>query len=1036
MPDAAVEAVALCGRLPITLALAGAMMQEHADRWEVKLVPLLRGDHRKVLLRRSIDEKDESSDEEDEGGNNVEGRIITSSLSLLRSKRQHTAVVLFMMCAVFAEDATVAAAIFDVLEGIFGQLVEEDRARRKRLDAKRQDAKRKAEGHDEASGARLDVVDKPEKEKLLLPRRCLRVLLEHSLLQGTLRDGIVMHDLLRAFAIARVSPAQLETLNGDVLVAICAALEAPSTDAEVIAYARAHLEHHAAGACATCKGDDSTAALDGGTHPALRLAVSHSLEWVRLAVTRGVGLARLERAARAAAADERWAVAGKLWLAACSLPEREGECRWAAWSALRRLEPDSTASIELEAGVVTSTARLESTHSPARVRALDASCLAQSGSHSSPDLDCPRASDWMQIRGLVLRKGMRINSPEHVQVNARLELLIQSELGRSSAVLAAARDSSLSMYYFASLCVASGAQQADAILDNYLALFAVGGVRTAAKLGATHDAARACAALQQVSSHSTLLHTASGYNWDADYGAGGSWLRELNRWYDATAYSAGFKATNGRDTLLSGLGSALSLLRWGGDDDPATSEAHWRACTGCWAAIATDVHTGKLAWRAHRFDLVDQRATRAAALAAGRLNEARRLFECSPEGAFFASVVLPSVPSGGGGDDERRAKATHELSAHVESLVQYCAHWQMPCTWSLGSFELLARSLGTLLFLSSDDDTEAAVRADLLQVAPFWLPSPASLASLAASEKAWDVFMIGMQHPSLACALVAEKLGRCAEAREVATGLLDTLRQPLTRFEAHRLLARCAAALGLGSRSAHEHLRAAAGEAAAAGYTWLEQHTMRELEAAADDDRGADGVRGSSSSRSSGASGGGHDGGGGGGGRDGGGGSGGGGGGGGGGEEGSDADGGEKDGDGGDGDGDGGGGGGSSTGGSRKKLDPGAFVREASAAQRRRASGVRFANFVTVAPDMTWKTNVDPSRLFSPDQDGVGAAPPGSLYRCGGSRKLGAPSLPVTAMTDDSAVTGGSKANDELASRAGKTFVRSNRKVASLKLPL
>ena len=195
VPDAAVEAVALCGRLPITLALAGAMMQEHADRWEVKLVPLLRGDHRKVLLRRSIDEKDESSDEEDEGGNNVEGRIITSSLSLLRSKRQHTAVVLFMMCAVFAEDATVAAAIFDVLEGIFGQLVEEDRARRKRLDAKGQDAKRKAEGHDEASGARLDVVDKPEKEKLLLPRRCLRVLLEHSLLQRPLHVRLA-HGLL------------------------------------------------------------------------------------------------------------------------------------------------------------------------------------------------------------------------------------------------------------------------------------------------------------------------------------------------------------------------------------------------------------------------------------------------------------------------------------------------------------------------------------------------------------------------------------------------------------------------------------------------------------------------------------------------------------------------------------------------------------------------------------------------------------------------------------------------------------------------
>ena len=50
-----------------------------------------------------------------------------------------------------------------------------------------------------------------------MPRRCLKVLLDHSLLQGSIRDGILMHDLLRAFAIARISPTHLEALNGELL---------------------------------------------------------------------------------------------------------------------------------------------------------------------------------------------------------------------------------------------------------------------------------------------------------------------------------------------------------------------------------------------------------------------------------------------------------------------------------------------------------------------------------------------------------------------------------------------------------------------------------------------------------------------------------------------------------------------------------------------------------------------------------------------------------------------------------------------------
>ena len=56
--------------MPLALALAGAMMQEHADHWERELVPLLQRSHKAALRNRLLGlaaPGDASSDDETSG---------------------------------------------------------------------------------------------------------------------------------------------------------------------------------------------------------------------------------------------------------------------------------------------------------------------------------------------------------------------------------------------------------------------------------------------------------------------------------------------------------------------------------------------------------------------------------------------------------------------------------------------------------------------------------------------------------------------------------------------------------------------------------------------------------------------------------------------------------------------------------------------------------------------------------------------------------------------------------------------------------
>jgi len=209
-------------------------------------------------------------------------------------------------------------------------------------------------------------------------------------------------------------------------------------------------------------------------------------------------------------------------------------------------------------------------------------------------------------------------------------------------------------------------------------------------------------------------------------------------------------------------------------------------------------------WSNYTMDLVDMRAARAVALAAGQMDFARVLFESSPEGIAFR---------------DKGKEAISGFEAHVEAVRKFMLRWEMECTLELSSALLMMRGLGTLLLPDGDPAVAAALE---------WLPPPAALLALADAEKAWDVFMNGRQHPTLLCALLYARVARWEVAAEIAEGLTQRLQQPLTRIEAWQLLARARAAL-TGPSDAHAPLLSAIAEAKAVGYLWLELLATRDL---------------------------------------------------------------------------------------------------------------------------------------------------------------------------------------------------------------
>ena len=90
-PTAALEAVELCGRLPLTVALAGAMIRENIDRWESWLVPTLKEDHAAELRERSVEEAAGGGGD----ASSIEDRIIAASLRCIKEEERRGVDALF-----------------------------------------------------------------------------------------------------------------------------------------------------------------------------------------------------------------------------------------------------------------------------------------------------------------------------------------------------------------------------------------------------------------------------------------------------------------------------------------------------------------------------------------------------------------------------------------------------------------------------------------------------------------------------------------------------------------------------------------------------------------------------------------------------------------------------------------------------------------------------------------------------------------------------------------------------------------------------
>ena len=168
----------LCGRLPLTLAIAGGMVADVGQGFT------------EDILEAMMETR--GADLADEGGLTLETRVISSSLKMIKGKNKALVERVFKFFAVFPEDVAVPAGVFNALAPLVSG--------------------------ESTTGSKVR----------LAVGSCLGKLMKFNLLKGSLAGaGLFMHDIVRDYVINQHTVGELQARQRDVVEAVLAARPEP-----------------------------------------------------------------------------------------------------------------------------------------------------------------------------------------------------------------------------------------------------------------------------------------------------------------------------------------------------------------------------------------------------------------------------------------------------------------------------------------------------------------------------------------------------------------------------------------------------------------------------------------------------------------------------------------------------------------------------------------------------------------------------------------------------------------------------------------
>ncbi len=232
------EIVELCGKLPLTLALAGGMISDNPNGFTDEVLELMKEDR----LRS----------DEDESGTTLEWRIVASSLKMIPGKNAELVERCFLFFAAFGEDVAIPAGVFDVVASL---LTSEKRAK-------------------------------------LSVGSALVTLLKYNLLKGSLSgrsSGLFLHDIVRDYVLSRHSPDEIRALQKSIVAAFLSARPEPdgfllsdfTAENTFLGYVARHIHYHFKGALGE---DEDPRLVEWVSHPDLAVLKN---------VTRAVGVEKM-----------------------------------------------------------------------------------------------------------------------------------------------------------------------------------------------------------------------------------------------------------------------------------------------------------------------------------------------------------------------------------------------------------------------------------------------------------------------------------------------------------------------------------------------------------------------------------------------------------------------------------------------------------------------------------------------------------------------------------------------------------------------